>query len=224
MWFFNVVGDFYQLPPVVVQRSGQNINGEANQPPDLSAPVSFCFRSPAWEKLFPFSIVLDHVYRQSDIEFIHVLNKVRVGIVDTQVDSFLQSKVVSYPVKKSILDCSSLTISTPIMLSPYKRAVEQYNMHAMKRLSQEGEMTVAAVVFYTYDKKKTENHIDGSLDDESSLGGQQRKRPNRADTILSEKEQRKKENIEWNANMMARELVATTQVHMIIFQARQRRQ
>lgn len=72
--------------------------------------------------------------------------------------------MVPYSVKKNIEQCLSIDQNTPILLSPYKKAVTTYNANAMKRLSEEGEMTISAVVFYTYDKKKTENNIADSFE------------------------------------------------------------
>ncbi|KAJ3624779.1 hypothetical protein MTP99_018376 [Tenebrio molitor] len=56
-------GDFFQLPPV----------GKSNN------PVKFCFQTKAWDSCRLSTYELKRVHRQSDDEFIKILNKVRIG-------------------------------------------------------------------------------------------------------------------------------------------------
>lgn len=66
-----LVGDFYQLPP---------INGK------------FCFKADAWNAVMGNNIIeLTKIFRQTDNEFIHVLNKIRKGKVDGQVKKMIKS-------------------------------------------------------------------------------------------------------------------------------------
>ncbi|NOQ29921.1 MAG: AAA family ATPase [Helicobacteraceae bacterium] len=59
-----VVGDFLQLPPVV-----------------RGAALNFAFESESWTKFEFETILLTHIYRTSDQEFIELLNNVRFGTV-----------------------------------------------------------------------------------------------------------------------------------------------
>jgi len=58
-----VIGDFLQLPPV--SRKNEN--------------KTFCFDSVAWESAGFTNIVLTHIYRQEDINFLSILKNVRHG-------------------------------------------------------------------------------------------------------------------------------------------------
>ncbi len=65
-------GDFLQLPPIV---------------------GGYAFESRVWEEA-RFSVIhLTKVHRQSDPDFLEVLSKVRLGIVDDQVENFIESKM-----------------------------------------------------------------------------------------------------------------------------------
>lgn len=60
-----LAGDFFQLPPVSQESSG----------PD----VEFCFESPLWTSAVPVQIELTHIFRQTDAEFVSLLQEVRSG-------------------------------------------------------------------------------------------------------------------------------------------------
>uniref|UniRef100_A0A1B0B7Q8 ATP-dependent DNA helicase PIF1 n=1 Tax=Glossina palpalis gambiensis TaxID=67801 RepID=A0A1B0B7Q8_9MUSC len=67
-------GDFLQLPPVT-KRNPTLGNVDAQQ-------QRFCFQSNAWEKCIEFVFELKDVHRQSDPEFIKILNHIRIGHVN----------------------------------------------------------------------------------------------------------------------------------------------
>ncbi|MBO5389192.1 MAG: AAA family ATPase [Lachnospiraceae bacterium] len=70
-----LVGDFLQLPPVIVGNEKKALDKHYNR--DIEA--GFVFNSDFW-KIFDFKyIILTEVVRQSNTEFIDKLNKVRVG-------------------------------------------------------------------------------------------------------------------------------------------------
>lgn len=56
-----VCGDFFQLPPVTKKGISK----------------SFCFDTSAWTKTINCTVELTHVYRQSDPEFVDLLNNLR---------------------------------------------------------------------------------------------------------------------------------------------------
>ncbi len=74
-----LVGDFYQLPPVV--KSIQN-NALFNE-------MLYAFESAAWQKLAPELLVLKEMKRTTDGEFTHILSKVRRGVCDNEVTSYM---------------------------------------------------------------------------------------------------------------------------------------
>lgn len=64
------IGDFFQLPPVIINRKIEN--------------KDFCFSSNAWKEVNPKNIILTEVKRQTDIEFVNILNDIRKGNVSTK--------------------------------------------------------------------------------------------------------------------------------------------
>ena len=91
-------GDFLQLPPVNSDK--------------------FCFESPLWNELIDKTFYFQEIIRQDNKEFQSVLNKIRVGIVDDQVKTILDSCVGK--------DSSELLIEPTILLST-KKMVKEYN-------------------------------------------------------------------------------------------------
>ncbi|XP_030555743.1 ATP-dependent DNA helicase PIF1 [Drosophila novamexicana] len=69
-------GDFLQLPPVV--------KGE-------TAVQRFCFQSSAWESCIQCVYELKQVHRQSDPEFVKILNHLRIGHVNESIAARLVS-------------------------------------------------------------------------------------------------------------------------------------
>lgn len=73
------VGDFFQLPPVSTSDS----------------PNKYAFQNPLWNKLIAETIVLEKIHRQSESEFIKILNMIRVGIIDKTVSNFLERFMIN---------------------------------------------------------------------------------------------------------------------------------
>ena len=76
-----LLGDFCQLPPVS--------KGLEEEP--------FLFESDTWEECIEKVIYLDEIKRQSDTTFQTVLNKIRLGDIDDDVETFLHSRVQKSP-------------------------------------------------------------------------------------------------------------------------------
>jgi len=76
-----VVGDFYQLPPIKKTSSENRLFKEE----------VYAFESTAWHKFNFKSVILNEVKRTNDKEFIKILSKIRVGICDIEVKSYLES-------------------------------------------------------------------------------------------------------------------------------------
>ncbi|GLV34540.1 Pif1 DNA helicase [Carabus blaptoides fortunei] len=51
--------------------------------------IKFCFQSPAWEQCIKFSYELQVVHRQTDPEFIAILNNIRIGRVTSEISAKL---------------------------------------------------------------------------------------------------------------------------------------
>ena len=74
-------GDFYQLPPV-------GTSGE----PDTER---FCFESPLWHNVFPYRshVVLTKIFRQTDQDYIDILQQIREGNIRPESIHILQQYV-----------------------------------------------------------------------------------------------------------------------------------
>ncbi|KAG7188576.1 hypothetical protein KM043_008207 [Ampulex compressa] len=68
-------GDFFQLPPVS--------KGEEK--------VKFCFQSSAWEKCVHFNYELNMIHRQKDLQFVEILNNIRIGRVTDDIVNVLKA-------------------------------------------------------------------------------------------------------------------------------------
>ena len=73
-----LVGDFYQLPPVVKKETSN----------DLFDKPLYAFESTAWQRIDPFVIELTQMKRTQDVEFTHILGKIRTGICDKEVQNY----------------------------------------------------------------------------------------------------------------------------------------
>ncbi len=73
------VGDFFQLPPIQKQ----------NRRDDIFGNKLYAFESMAWERFNLTVIELTEMKRTTDAEFTHILSKVRRGICDEEVISYM---------------------------------------------------------------------------------------------------------------------------------------
>jgi len=74
-----VVGDFFQLPPIIKNKTNSLLDENI-----------YAFEGSSWE-YFDFKVVeLTRVRRTDDKEFMQILNKIRVGEVDSEVVSYLE--------------------------------------------------------------------------------------------------------------------------------------
>ena len=112
-----VVGDFYQLPPI---KKNQKSNA-------LFKEEIYAFESSAWLRFNFKPVVLDEVKRTSDKEFIDILSKIRKGICDSEVKSYLSSlRDTKFP--KEI---------EPTYLFGRNAEVEDMNMQKLSKLNGE---------------------------------------------------------------------------------------
>jgi len=112
-----LVGDFFQLPPVVQAY-------EVKQFPDLKSP--YCFQSNLWNYCSFKTINLTTNYRQSDPKFLSVLNKIRVGHIDDEVNKVMGERVdhtFSGPIQ-------------PVKIFTHKVNVKDENLACLKALKQ----------------------------------------------------------------------------------------
>lgn len=74
-------GDMFQLPPI----------GDA----DIPDSYKFCFESERWGLVFEKEnhIELTHIYRQTDMKYINLLNQIRLGEIDEENREILKQRV-----------------------------------------------------------------------------------------------------------------------------------
>jgi ATP-dependent exoDNAse (exonuclease V) alpha subunit len=73
-------GDFLQLPPI-------------NKDNQASNDYQFCFQSKAWAELNPKLVILETVFRQSDANFVKLLNNIRLGKINQEDIEILNSRI-----------------------------------------------------------------------------------------------------------------------------------
>ncbi len=125
------IGDLFQLPPVVTQNERDIFHSQYESPYFFSAPV---FGN------FPFyKIELKKVYRQSQSEFISLLDSVRVNKANTSQINKLNSRVQNYSLQEHDL---TITLATTNAI------VENFNTQRLSSLSNKE---------YTFSGSKTGN-------------------------------------------------------------------
>lgn len=103
-------GDFYQLPPVAVNRS-----------------ALFCFQSKSWSKVINKNIVLKQIFRQKgDNDLIEMLNALRTGELTNEI--VVKFKLLARMVKYS-------DGIEPTQLFPTRREVSEANSLRLEKLS-----------------------------------------------------------------------------------------
>jgi ATP-dependent exoDNAse (exonuclease V) alpha subunit len=128
------VGDFFQLPPVVKHHSRADVFGEK----------LYAFESMAWERFALTVIELTEMKRTTDAEFTHILSKVRKGVCDEEV--------ISYMMK---LWNTQITQKDPTFLYGRNLEVEQTNRAKINELETEETILFANVeMFGTVHEKK----------------------------------------------------------------------
>ena len=110
-----VVGDFYQLPPVV---QGKNEESYLN----MRYGGPFAFQSKVWAEAGFKTIELQTIHRQSDPHFVDILNKVRAGDASDIEE-----------INSACLGKSRKTDS--IILTPFRATADRYNYEELEKLT-----------------------------------------------------------------------------------------
>lgn len=82
-----LIGDLFQLPPVVKEQEMEIFTTRFASP--------YFFDSPSFADLRVTVIELTKIYRQTDAEFVKVLNKIRLGAHDEDTIEYLNSAMIS---------------------------------------------------------------------------------------------------------------------------------
>ncbi len=111
-----LVGDFYQLPPIV--KGGKS---------GLFGEMLFAFESTAWQRIDPEVIELIEMKRTQDVHFTHILSKVRVGACDTEVVDYMLD----------LCNHEQVYETEPTYLFGRNAEVERMNRESLNRLETE---------------------------------------------------------------------------------------
>ena len=120
-----LVGDFFQLPPVVktrpmVQPENEEFSFEGGEKP--LAP--FAYTSPAWRALNPIICYLEEQHRQEDDEFLAVLSAIRAGEH--------QEKHIAH-IKTRLVDGKKAPVGS-VRLFPHNADVDRINLDELKKI------------------------------------------------------------------------------------------
>ncbi|MDT3386275.1 MAG: AAA family ATPase [Bacteroidota bacterium] len=132
-----LVGDIYQLEPVVTENDRQLL-----QP---FYPSAFFFNAKIFSSLQLISIELQTVYRQRDPEFIYILDKIRISQATNADIGLLNERV-----NRSVSDEDSISNEAPetplsITLSTRRDTVDDINTRHLKALPGKAKMLEGVV-------------------------------------------------------------------------------
>lgn len=82
-----LIGDLFQLPPVVKEQEMEIFTTRFASP--------YFFDSPSFSDLRVTVIELTKIYRQTDAEFVKVLNRIRLGAHDEDTIDYLNSAMIN---------------------------------------------------------------------------------------------------------------------------------
>ena len=124
-----MIGDLAQLTPVVTAEDEQMLKPYYDTP--------YFFGSKALQQIDYVTIQLDHVYRQQDMSFIHILNEIREGHPAAETLAQLNTR------------CNPTFIPKPeepyIRLTTHNQLANYYNEHELKKLKGRSYMFHAEV-------------------------------------------------------------------------------
>jgi hypothetical protein len=116
-----VIGDLFQLSPVVREEEWRLLQ------PYYEGP--YFFQARVFREIKPIYIEFEHVYRQTNVEFLSILNEVRNNALTPQSFAVLNSRVRSLGVKEFRSLEGAITLSTH---NSKVDAINQREMDALK--------------------------------------------------------------------------------------------
>ena len=116
-----VIGDLFQLSPVVREEEWRLLQ------PFYDGP--YFFQARVFRELKPIYIEFEHVYRQTNVEFLSILNEVRNNALTPQSFAVLNSRVRSEGMKELRSEGGAITLSTH---NNKVDAINQREMDALK--------------------------------------------------------------------------------------------
>ena len=127
-----VIGDLFQLSPVVREEEWRLLQ------PYYEGP--YFFQARVFRELKPIYIEFEHVYRQTNVEFLSILNEVRNNRLTAESFAVLNSRVRSLEVKEFRSLEGAITLSTH---NSKVDAINQREMDALKGKEYTYKATIA---------------------------------------------------------------------------------
>ena len=91
-----LVGDFFQLPPVVAREPEASEQAQVSfDTGEVENPSHFAFASPAWKALDPLVCYLSEQHRQEDAAFLDLLSGIRRGTFTADHRALLETRRIS---------------------------------------------------------------------------------------------------------------------------------
>ncbi len=113
-----MVGDFLQLPPVVQGQDGELLKR-------LQYKAAYAFSAHALQSAPITPIVLDHIWRQNEADFVEILGRIRSDeAIETAINQLNEKCVGSH--RDGV---------EPLLLTSTRHAAEQYNHNGLAALS-----------------------------------------------------------------------------------------
>lgn len=112
------IGDMYQLPPVAIDDEWRILSQFYNS--------SYFFDSKVIQERPPLYIELEKIYRQSDLVFVDLLNKIRNNEMDAEAAQLLSSRYL--PSQQHEKNSGSITLTTHNRLADNINAAELKNL------------------------------------------------------------------------------------------------
>ena len=116
-----LIGDLFQLSPVAREEEWRLLQSFYDGP--------YFFQARVFRELQPIYIEFEHVYRQTNQEFLSILNEVRNNALTPQSFAVLNSRVLSDPANLSDSSDQAITLSTH---NSKVDAINQREMDALK--------------------------------------------------------------------------------------------
>ncbi len=111
-----LLGDLFQLPPVVIDDEHEILN-------ELYSGIYF-FNAPAYQELNPVFLELNQIYRQSDEQFIGLLNAIRTNSLTPENIALLDAMNQGYQPQENA-----------ITLTTHNRTADELNKAALNQLA-----------------------------------------------------------------------------------------
>lgn len=111
------IGDLFQLSPIVIAEDWESLK--------VYYKSEFFIDAFSYTEAQPICLILEKVYRQQDIEFINLLNDIRVGknddVTTSKLNAFYQSE-------------STVTFENSVVLTTHRKDAEQINTVNLEKL------------------------------------------------------------------------------------------